>query len=240
MTHDISRRSLAKGAAWAAPAVAATAAVPAYAASSSAVTITCPAAAQINIQAGGQPNIFALTASSVYSGGTMINLGGITWNFPERTASDGTKITGYYMLPGSCGYTTCAPDTAGGPTLPGPADATVTTVDGKTYSGKIGAYTPTGCSPQVAGAGLAITWYLHTDMPYNINVWDSCQLGTPQTHIDIASITIPVTIIYLNGLTPVLNSAGGSCCYNLTMEFPTGKGVCLGTKEAADSYWTNL
>lgn len=37
MTHNISRRSLAKGAAWAAPAVAATTAIPAYAAS-----LTCP------------------------------------------------------------------------------------------------------------------------------------------------------------------------------------------------------
>lgn len=47
MTHNISRRSLAKGAAWAAPAVVATTAIPAYAAS----PVTCSTASQAAIDA---------------------------------------------------------------------------------------------------------------------------------------------------------------------------------------------
>ncbi|MDO4820827.1 MAG: hypothetical protein Q4A03_02105 [Rothia sp. (in: high G+C Gram-positive bacteria)] len=56
MTHNVSRRNLAKGAAWAAPAVVATTAIPAYAASP-----TCPPAADIKARVDQAFKAYALS-----------------------------------------------------------------------------------------------------------------------------------------------------------------------------------
>lgn len=69
MTHDFSRRTLAKGAAWAAPVVVASAAVPAYAASSS-----CPHDIDAQVDAVFQRRLAALPSlqnTTIVSGTTL-------------------------------------------------------------------------------------------------------------------------------------------------------------------------
>lgn len=242
MTQNISRRTIAKGAAWSLPAVAVASAVPAMALSG--VTVTCPSASDIKLQSSsGNPAVSFRAASDQYTNvdgngtsGTVFSLTAGAWNIPSAARSDGKTATGYYMLPGSCGYMQCNPDTTTGPTMPGP-EFTVTSVDGKTHKARVASYTPTGCSPQTAGAGLLETWHIHTDIPY-YNGGDICQLIAERPANMIKSIQIPVTLIYLDGLTPIYNTSNSSCCYTLSITFQSGKGVCLATAPSSSFSWS--
>ena len=231
MSSPISRRSVAKGTAWAVPAVTVAASAPAMAASTPATTITCPSASSITLQPGSaKPNVSFYAAANQYPGGTVFSLSMGMWNIPPATTSTGQQVTGYYMLPGACGYLTCAPDSATGPTMPGPKFP-VWASDGTQYQGNVASYTPTGCSPQTAGAGLQENWQVQTSIPY-----DTSGTGCfPNPANNLGKIQIPVTIIYLNGTTPIYNTAGQSCCYTLTVDFPSGG--CVGSRYATSWSW---
>lgn len=208
---NVSRRSLAKGAAWSVPAVSLASAAPAMAASP--FTATCPPAATVmKLQAGSAPSVAAaVTGDGTYKGGTYYDLGMGMWNVPATTTTSGATTTGYYLNWGSSN-TKC--DASNGTSA---LDAvSVTNGQGKTYPAKLTLSTPVGCSPQVAGAGLMVNFGVQTAIPYNA---DAC--GAFSKQMMLSCITVPFTITFLTGLAGNYTSASNQCGYKLTMCFNT-------------------
>lgn len=206
---NMSRRSVAKGAAWSVPAMAVATAAPVMAASNE-VLQSCPTASTLTLQGGtAKPFISSIEAGNgTYSGGTAFSIASGSWVVPAGTATNGNSVTGYYLLIGQCGLTSCSQTYAPGTEVP------VTNGSGTKYKGKVGSSTPTGCSPQTAGAGLTSNITLQTSIPYTALICNSAQ--------NLVTISVPITVIYLNGLTPVYDSSGVGCCYYLNMKFNTG------------------
>lgn len=204
---DLSRRSVARGAAWGVPAIAVASAAPAMAASLGAVV--CPAASTLKLQPASAISVSSiLVGDGTYKGGTAYSISAGQWNVPAGTTVNGTSVTGYELIAGATGVSNCSNGTSNA------QQVAVTTGDNKSYVGKVTASTPTGCSPQTAGAGLATTITLQTSVPYTALACSSSQ--------NLKSVSIPVTIIYLNGTTPVYNSSGTGCSYYLNLTFGTG------------------
>lgn len=205
---NMSRRSVAKGAAWSVPAVAVATSAPALAASEG--TVTCPPASSLTLQPASAISVSSiLVGDGTYSGGTSYTISAGQWNVPAGTTSNGQTVTGYYLIAGATGVSNCSN---------GIADAqqvAVTTGDNKSYVGKVTASTPAACSPQTAGAGLATNITLQTSVPYN-------GLAVCSNSMNLKTVSIPVTVIYLNGTTPVYDSAGTGCSYHLNLTFATG------------------
>lgn len=218
----VTRRTLAKGAAWAVPAVGLMAAAPAFAASPP-TTITCPDPAGISLQGG---SVLSMTTRAIgdgtYAGGTYFGLNLGQWNVPAAVGNNSTEVTGYYLLTGQCGIKTCDANY-----IPG-TEFTVTNGNGVAYKGKVTAQSPVACSPQVAGAGLSESIHLQTSIPYYSGA-DSCQVFSNAAKAGaLGCFSMPVTIIYLNGTTPVYTSGGGSCCVYMNVCFDTTG--CIGTE----------
>lgn len=98
MNTQLSRRTLAKGAAWAAPVIAASAVVPAYASSSCEMILT---------SAAGPYVIYGLDAKPDYDRTNMqLTLGGPVWvqNLPAGVTV--TKITQQYFIENHQGQNT--------------------------------------------------------------------------------------------------------------------------------------
>lgn len=210
---NVSRRSIAKGAAWSVPAVAVASAAPALAASP--FTAVCPPAASVmTLQVGSAPSVAAAVAGDgTYSGGTYYNLGLGMWNVPASASTTGQATTGYYLNWGSINTTcnasngTSAKDAVG-----------LTTADGKKYRGKLTLSTPVGCSPQVAGAGLMVNVGIQSAVPYNADV-----CGAFTNSMMLSCVSIPFSITYLTGTSNNYTAASNVCGYYLNMCFkPTG------------------
>ena len=237
---DVSRRSVARGAAWSIPAMSVAGAAPAVAASSSGVIVNCPvtdasyfSANTASISSGvvgsysssnltpypGMPTSTYLANLGPNASGTRFGISAQLNAVPRVPIlnADGTptgrQTSGYYLVPG-CNATSCV---AGqGYTLP-MALPTLYDGYGDPHVGYIQSYTPAGCSPMAGTAGASMLWTIDTDILYNSNV---CGAG-PESHL--YQISLPFSIIYLDGLTPVYSSAGTSCCNYINMTFaPTG------------------
>ena len=225
---EISRRRVAQGAAWSIPAVAVAASAPALAASPSDVVIPdCgKLVSLIGLQGGSTKP--ALTQNLVagvngYRGGTNLGISLGIWSIPggSYVNASGQKITGFYMLPGQCGLTDCSLATVPTPE----ASGMVITADGTVYPGKVTAYTPYRCSPQTAGAGLSADITIATPMPYQAST-GGCN---PNNNLasDPVAISIPYSIVPVNGLTPVPLTGASTCCTYFNMTFDGSGGNCL-------------
>lgn len=210
---NVSRRSLAKGAAWSVPAVSLASAAPAMAASP--FTAICPPAATVmKLQTGSAPSVAAAVAGDgTYSGGTYYTLGLGQWDAPTTTTNTGAATTGIYLNWGAtnttCGNSngTSAKDAVG-----------LKTADGKSYKGKLTLSTPVGCSPTAAGAGLLVNVGIQSAVPYNADV-----CGVFSNSMMLSCVSIPFSITYLTGLSNNYQAATNVCGYYLNMCFkPTG------------------
>lgn len=229
MTHTVTRRTLAKGAAWAAPAVATSAMIPAYAASvSNAPYFTCPTDISTltnNLRA----NVTAAATSNQYPGGTVFSISYSTGSinpvpiYNYDGTPTGRTTTGAYLIPG-CGKTTCAPDVAGGFVMPAAQNEVVAYNRlGEKFAGTVASGTPTGCSP-VTNGGIAGTWNIHTAIPYAGSV--CIPAVKPQNFLK--QISVPVSLLYLDGLKVVNTADKSSCCLYMTFTFDDNYN-CVGT-----------
>ena len=231
MSH-LSRRSVAKGAAWTVPVVSiASVAAPAYASSTQApntcvVTNTSNASATPLIRDEAQSSTSAgitgiVAGDGTYPGGSYISITGLVFQVPTnvtitQTCTDASgnpttttsAPTGFYMYAGT--GADCSQFLAGDTT------GTTTTHSGSTYDAKVTLNSPSACSPQVAGSGVATNIGVQTAIPYNALVCFNDRV--PQ------SITIPVSVVYLNGLDPQQSTFATSVTmhYDLTMTFASG------------------
>lgn len=228
---NISRRSIAKGVAWAAPVVAVGAMAPAFAQSKS-TYFECPTTLA-GLTANLDADISSTAANSTYNKSssylTSTRQDGTTFGLSFSTGTvktvpiynpDGTvkrQSSGAYLIPG-CGKTTCAPDVPSGFTLPTNNDVIAYDGYGRKHVGRVVSATPSGCSP-VTNGGISGTWIVETDIQYNGTVCDP-QSG-PENHL--WQISIPVSLLYLNGLDVVTTQSGGSCCLYMNFTYaPTG------------------
>lgn len=221
MTPTVSRRSVAKGAAWAAPVVATSTSVPAYAASRSTPEIyfECPTDLA-NLTQNLSADITSAVISNQYAGGSAFSISYRTGRinpvplFKADGSLSGRSSSGAYLIPG-CGKTTCTPDVDGGFKMPAAAGQVVLYNRlGQKFTGTVASGTPTGCSP-VTNAGIVGTWNIHSDLPYGGTV---C---IPQVRAEnfLKQISIPVSLLYLDGLRVVQNANGGSCCLYMNFTF---------------------
>lgn len=229
MTHTISRRSLTKGAAWAAPAVVTATTVPAYAASNSTpdVYFECPTDLA-NLTQNLRANITFVATSNQYSGGSVFSIsystGAITpTNIYSAGKDTGKDTTGAYLIPG-CGKTTCIPDVDNGFKMPAAQHQVVLYNRlGEKFVGTVASGTPAGCSP-VTNLGVVGTWNIHTDLPYAGTV--CLPLVGPENFLK--QISVPVSLLYLDGLDIVTNANGESCCLYMNFTFNDDYN-CVGT-----------
>lgn len=217
MTQSISRRTIAKGAAWSVPAVAVGAAAPAFAAS-----LTCSTVASyLKLQGGSTaPSITVYTEllANPFQDGTRLGISMGIWNIGTGHTVNGENITGFYLLPGYCGVT-CAEayarsDVINADKVPTLSDAIVA-ADGTKYDAILQAYTPYRCSPQTAGAGLSHDITLRTNVPYEAAA-GLCNPQNADPSNVVASVSIPYTLVLLSGL-----AAASSCCLMFNATFPT-------------------
>lgn len=199
----ISRRTITAGLAWTVPVITATAAAPALAASNR-IRVTCPTASSVMTLQGGS----AMSVSSVlagdgtYPGGTYFTISAGQWNVSSAQTTTGATVTGFYLVWGTSTTGTCSPtcDTYPGNTPKG--SLKVTNRSGTKYDANLTLATPTACSPQVAGAGLAVNLGIQTAIPYSALICSDSQL--------LGCVSIPFTVIYLDGLGV---AASNACCY---------------------------
>lgn len=193
---NVSRRSIAKGAAWSVPAVVVGA--PAAVAATSYPQVTCPTGAamtdtglkSISITSGTRQSYDKTSGHSDIGMGSFfsINLG--MWQFAKPTNAD--YVTGYKLNFG---------DYVG-----------VTTVDGVKSRGTA----PSGGveTPQVIGAGLAMVVATQTAVPYKL-------VGKKAYNFP-AGVSIPFTITYLAGLDSV---PVGTCTYYMNYTYTANPDV---------------
>lgn len=202
---QISRRTVAKGAAWSIPTITVAASSPAIAASGSGPTsiTACPqGTAFSNTGVGSQSAI--VVGDGTYAGGSYITFDTGQIQIPAATGNDGSSVTGFYILWKGAGQCSCSADnTATGP------EFTITTADGGSHKGRVTYSGTTGCSPQVAGAGFAGNIGVQTNIPYPSDT----VCFVPQ-NARIKSMSVPFTLVYLNGTTPI-----GCCNYTATYTF---------------------
>lgn len=246
----MSRRSVAVGSAWAVPAIVAASAAPALAASDDPI-VECPTTSETYFGADtasvssatigaygtdtltpapGMPTSTYLANMEPTADGTRFGISAQLQLVPpvDILNPDGTQTgrqsTGYYLVP-SCTATSCVSGT--GYSLP---SALPTMYDGygDPHVGYLQSYTPVGCSPQAGQAGASILATMDTDI-----YWDAstCTAG-PESHL--YQVSIPFAIIYIDGLTPVYNSAGTACCNYINIEFAP-QGGCT-TSQSSTSF----
>lgn len=205
---NVSRRSVAKGAAWTIPAITVAASTPAIAASTTCTdSYVCPAT-PMTLQAGSAPSATVAAGDGTYPGGSYFAIALGQWQVPTVTYTrtcpgqpDQTiTATGYYLNFGTWG------GSAGASAGTGPV-TNVTNRAGTAYAGRLTASTPVGASPQTAGAGLSAQANVQTSIPYT---GASCSAAQ-----NLGTISIPFTITYLNGTTPLSKS----CSYYLNLDF---------------------
>lgn len=222
MTQSISRRTIAKGAAWSVPAVAVGAAAPAFAAS-----LTCSTVASyLKLQGGSTaPSITVYTEllANPFQDGTRLGISMGIWNIGTGHTVNGENITGFYLLPGYCGVT-CAEayarsDVINADKVPTLSDAIVA-ADGTKYDAILQAYTPYRCSPQTAGAGLSHDITLRTNVPYEAAA-GLCNPQNADPGSVVASVSIPYTLVLLSGLAAQGYTTASSCCLMFNATFPT-------------------
>lgn len=251
MTHNVSRRTLAKGAAWAAPAVASTTLIPAYAASKKGIYFNCPTQLA-DLTAKLTATISAYSVNTAYDSGAFLaplhqsgTLFGMSYdtgavkpvpiynsNGTQATNSSGKPLTssGAYLIPG-CGKNTCAPDVSNGFLLP-MGDVVVYDRNGLQHQGSITSWTPSGCSP-VTNLGIGGSFSLVTDLQYG---GGGCLPDAGPENM-IRQISIPVSLMYLNGLDIVNTQSGGSCCLYMNFYF-NDTYPCPGTAVAVSADYT--
>ena len=157
--NTLNRRTVVRGAAWAAPAVMMLGAGPAFAASLEKFTVTCPVT-PMTLQGGSAVSVSAIvTGDGTYAGGTYYAVNAGQWNANLNLQTSNNKpVTGYYLDWGTS--TTGIPCHNDCATYDGHSakDAvTLTNRSGTHYKGKLSLSTPVACSPQVASAGLAVS-----------------------------------------------------------------------------------
>lgn len=251
---NVSRRTVAQGAAWSIPALSMVAAAPTLAASAT-THVVCPVTSASYFSANtasvsfssvgaygtnnltpvaGMPTSTYLANMEPSADGTIFSISAQLNAVPpvDILNADGTptgrKSTGYYIVPG-CNATSCV--NGSGYKLP-MAIPTLYDGYGDAHVGYITAYTPTGCSPMAGTAGASMNWQVQTDIYYSSN---NCDAG-PESHL--YQISLPFSIIYLDGLNPVLSTAGTSCCNYINMTFAPSGG-CTGTQSAKSFTITN-
>ncbi|MFC6352593.1 hypothetical protein ACFP6B_01605 [Rothia nasimurium] len=252
------RRSLVKGAAWAAPAIATTTLVPAYAASTSTDDyFVCPTTLHdLTEQLVG--GVSSISVSSYYNSGSFLaplhqDGSSILFSFstgrikpvpvygPDgkpKVDDKGNAImtTGAYFIPG-CGKTTCVPDVDGGFKMPTAINEVVIyDRTGARHIGTITAGTPTGCSP-VTNAGVGGTWTIHADLQYS---GSACTPVVGPENL-IRQISLPFSLMYIKGLTEAdrLKTKGGSsCCFTMNFYFDDS-GNCTSSVDAISADYTS-
>ena len=179
MSSSISRRSLAKGAAWAAPVVVASAAVPAYAASSNdplqPVIDACATAVPQAVITGLKSWIALVGTDRADNGslGTFFSVNSGQWAFQPPA---GLGITGYKMDEGKTDGIVYIED-----------------ANGKKVTGRVTAGTP--FSAQVVGAGLQRVVSIQSKIPYK---------GLAKKGENYAAkMSIPFKLTWLRGLDQV-------------------------------------
>lgn len=223
---DLSRRTLARGAAWTLPAAAAAVAAPAFAASSDVVVRTCDQLASI-IQLQGGSTRPAITQNLIpdrnVASGAKLGISMGIWNIPSaRTyvTTTGRRITGFYALPGWCGTSDCSVATVPSPMF----QNAVTNAEGTSYAGAVVSNTPYRCSPQTAGAGLSMDITIATEMPYDVSTGGCFPERNPVSNP--VRIAVPYSIIPVNGTTPVSLAGGPAtpCCLTFSATFEADGG----------------
>ncbi|GAA1351914.1 hypothetical protein [Falsarthrobacter nasiphocae] len=204
MSQNISRRRMAKGAAWAAPAVAIASAAPAASASpTTPIPVLCTATPTGSIT-GSKTYSFAVGTLPTYDPdsaglsdkGTYYNvqLGQFQFNQPLRP--DGTpysgEITGYRMRLAGTAYLQSASG----------VKSTAEVVQLGT------------AAAQVIGAGLQQSVSLQTAIPYRLTGQG------PANYLQ--NLSLPVCLTYLDGLTAVA-TASNECCFYLNVSYTTPK-----------------
>ncbi|OLT28505.1 hypothetical protein BJF82_03195 [Kytococcus sp. CUA-901] len=188
---SISRRTVVKGAAWTAPAVAVAAQAPALAASS-----TCPTAADL----AGCGGLFDTWSTGWTAAIGVDDADEAYWDARANFSDKGTYYTARL---GRLDLRACAPEGATGFRLTNPGTAIV-----RTANGKVGEARVTGVSTQGAqalGAPANVDAYLQTTIPYRIaNLTDGNKLQ---------SLSFPLLVTYLKGLDeqPFLDADGNPC-----------------------------
>lgn len=207
-SEAISRRTVTRGAAWATPAIFVGAAAPAMAGSVTCTdSLVCPTT-PMTLQGGSNLSVTMITT---ITGGTRYTLDLGQWNTPavDFTHScpgvPATTITstGYYL---NWGTWTGVCDTSNG----SGSVSNFTTADGVAHTATLKSSTPNGCSPMTAGAGLAVSAIIDTNVPYDL--FKVCQKS-----MNLGTVSIPFTVTYLNDLDPI-----ASCSYKLNLTFKTG------------------
>lgn len=187
---DLSRRSVARGAAWSIPAVAVAGAAPAL--SASIYQITCPSVAPLSDTGLKSSSIASGTQSSYdkTSGHSDIGMGSAfllnvgMWQF---SAPD-PEVTGYKLS---------FPSTSVG----------ITTASGVKSQGTITLGQVT--TPQVIGAGLAMQFTIQSGVPY--------KLVAKKAYNYPVGFSVPFCITYLVGLSTTVSPA---CCFYLNYDTP--------------------
>lgn len=229
MTESISRRTLAKGAAWSVPVVGAAAAVTPASASPSTGGPGLPCSAisdKILERNGGTVTTYDVHASGLtYKKGTAYSINTGIWHVPSHLRTK-YRVTGFYVNPGFCG-TPCELATG-----QGFRDAVKGVIrDGTRFVGTVNSYVPTQCSPQVAETGLTSNVTVHTNIQYR---WgkDCTDPGW-----QIKGISIPYSITYLQGLKQAYKPVG-SCCKYLNITWP--QKLCMaGARDATSLTWSD-
>lgn len=209
MTRSISRRTLATGAAWAAPAVMVAGAAPAFAASPP-FYVTCPTGTTGPLDYyTSSIDSMRVSAYNTPDGGTTTNYsitfaGG--WKVPEAITAADPAITGFILNYGGC-YSSCWDAT-----WPSPAGSvTGQNWAGTDFTARVTLTAPSLCEPRLASGGGSTSLTVRTTLPHR--PFDYCTNAAAR----IKQMSIPVTVFYLHGTTAGSPTSNGCCAYlNLT------------------------
>lgn len=194
---NVSRRSVAKGAAWSIPAVAVGSAAPAFAVSQ--VPVECgvtPAVTDTGLKSlsgvVGTQSTYDPANAGLAKKGTYISLSAGMWQFSKPTQTDGKTadyVTGYSL------------------SVPAGSVVRIQTFNGtKSTAAWDGSGVLT--TPQVIGAGLAMAFNIQTNVPYTAGISNSANW--------IQGISLPICVDWRAGLTSVLKNP---CCYWMNYTF---------------------
>lgn len=229
---SVSRRTVAKGAAWAVPAIAVGSAAAAEQASpppDEDPIVQCPTEPEnLCWYAQGADVISATRWKGSDAGkgsgrnGSYFNFHLGTWQFdtscmPQARYPDGTeyKITGYRV-----NWPTGKDIVIRG--VREDSDGTL----GVSHKWAMGHLDPFGNNtwvghftdypnqgPLVVGAGLLFRGGFQSDLPYSGFAWDpEYQLGTPGQPYRHLMVSMPISITFLKGLKPIIHSPGEDAC----------------------------
>lgn len=207
---NVSRRSIAKGAAWSVPAVVVGA--PAAVAATSFAEVACPVGAALSdtgvksyTSTIGTMDPYDRASAGLAGKGTYYSFSAGMWQFAKPAG----YVTGYKL------------------SMPNPTQVGLTTFSGvKSYgtynSGMI-------TTPQVIGAGLAMAFNMQTPIPYT---------GSGSTEANwLQGASIPFCITYLAGLTPTDTSVTlNTCCYYINYTFNQPVVGSAGVANAGNAY----